>query len=173
MIKTLQKQNAVQLKNYITKVKKKELDSVLNLIQNLNLKSFEEVYHSNYKIKEKIPIELEELVPVNNLDGENSFFCAISLALFGDLSKFLNIKLGILYKLIDKNFNNPQVPPPYTNPFYEAAAKALKKQIKIYIFQNDEIQEPIVYGNKEMEPAISLIFDQTRDHFIPLLTKPK
>jgi hypothetical protein len=172
MIKRIR--NPDQLKNYITNQKNKELDSVLHFIQNLNYKAFEEDYHSIDKIKEKLPNNLLEIfVPVNNTDGENSFFCAISLALYGNQSNFLYIKLGILYHLIDENFNNPQVPPPYTDPFYGTAAKTLKKQIKIYIFQNNEIQEPIVYGNTEMEPAISLIFDQTRDHFIPLLTKSK
>ncbi len=139
-------------------------------VNNLGYK-LKEDYHSIDKIKEKIPRELEGFVPVNNLDGENSFFCAVSLALFGDLSNFLYIKLGILYNLIDENFNNPKVPPPYTECFYEMAAKTLKKQIKICTFQNDKIQEPIVYGNEGMEPAIILIFDKARDNFIPLLTK--
>ena len=170
MLKELQKPNAVQLKNYITNQKNKELDLVLKLIQNLNHKEFKEDYHSIDKIKGKIPSELKGFVPVNNLDGENSFFSAISIALFGDSSKFYFSKLGILYNIIVANdFKNLPVNFVYDKNFYNIVAKTFKKQIKVYTSTDNKIQ---VFGDEKLKFLVMIMLDQTRNHFVSFLTKP-
>ena len=168
MMKKLQKEvDPNQLKNYISQ-KQDDINYVLRLISNSNLKQFEEGVHSIVNIK--IPNEFESLIPVNNTDGENSFFSAISIALFGDSSKFYFSKLGILYNIIVANdFKNLPVNFVYDKNFYNIVAKTFKKQIKVYTSTDNKIQ---VFGDEKLKFLVMIMLDQTRNHFVSFLTKP-
>jgi hypothetical protein len=166
-----------EVKNYC-KQKKEEINNVLKFIRDPNSKtSFEKSFHSIDSIKEKIIGKMDELVgliPVNNLDGENSLFCAISTSLFGDVSKFHFIKLGIFYRLfeISDYLREGLIRPPYDDNFFKEAAETLKKKIKIYTIGSDQSIIFQDYGDEKFNSSIMLILDiQNRYHFIPLLTK--
>jgi hypothetical protein len=167
-----------EFKNYCKK-KEEELNKVLKFIRDPNSETnFEEFFHSIDSIIEKTKGKIDDLVgliPVNNLDGKNSLFCAVSTALFGDVSKFHYIKLGVFYTLkMNDKLSEALIHPPYDDYFFKAVAETLEKKIKIYTIGSDQSIICQDYGDEKFNLSIMLILDiQNRYHFIPLLKEKK
>ena len=158
------------LYNYI-KQKEADFESIVDFIKNPSLKEYKKHLHSVDLEYENLVEKDQNLIPVNNKSGDNSFYCAISIILFGDESKFYWLKVGTLYSLLK---NKQLLFDKYDEKFFNNVAETVDKQINIYsLSENKQVLLKSFNKNSEETKRISIIFVEHKNYFIPLLKKGK
>ena len=156
--------------NYI-KLKETELEYILKFIQKPSLKEYKKYFHSiDLEYVNLVEID-RNLIPVENKCGENSFYCAISILLFGDESKFCWLKVGILCNLIKNKKSSSNL---YDDNFFYIVAKTVDKQLNIYsLNKNKKVLLKSFNENSDETKQISIIFvvENEKNYFIPLFKK--
>ena len=156
------------LYNYI-KQKEADFESIVDFIKNPSLKEYKKHLHSVDLEYENLVEKDQNLIPVNNKYGENSFYCAISIILFGDESKFNWFKVGILYTLIQ---SQQSLFDKCDEEFFKIVAETVDKQLNIYsLSENKQVSLKSFNEKSEETKRISIIFVEHKNYFIPLLLK--
>ena len=151
------------IKNFLWE-KESKIQDLLRFIREPKPKEYEKYFHSSESTYEKLPNINPNLVPIKNKDGENSFYCAISIILYGDDSRWYWFKVGILYYFIK---NEKPFPIAFNQDFFDEASKRIEKQIKIYSSAGEILFESKCENSEKT--SILIAFNKDKNHFIPFL----
>ena len=150
------------IKNYLGQ-KESQIQELLRFIREPKPKEYEKYFHSSESTYEKLPI-VPNMLPIKNKDGENSFYCAISIIIFRDESRWCWFKVGILYYFIK---NEKPFPIAFNQDFFDEVAKIIEKQIQIYSSTGEILFESKCENSEK--PSIVIAFNEDKNHFIPFL----